>query len=530
MPSGFTQRSRHRTVLYFRRRVPGDLVSLIGQRQLYRSLRTADPRLARLIARSLAAYTDAIFDRVRAMKKRGKSAKELKEEFDAAWGSFGTSEEPPQAKKVVGPQPGSSGDSVTVNYNLKVTGWNEYGPTFEVQTEPNDPNDAEAGTAAVARLVGARGARQQHGVLTLKGAVDEFMAGSELKTTSLKNYDSYFRNVILPFFGSDTAVECIEQSEISRFANHLKALDRARQTKEGYLMALSALGTYLRTQGRVTLPPWMLRSSKLLGKRPKPGRFLRDALSEDQIKVIFRNAARYRTSAPAKFWVSILPTFLGCRVGEVAQINLHTDLHYDEEKDLYFFDLNEDPDEDGVVRKAIKREASWRVVPIPSALVQRGLIEYLHKTRGAGFSRPFEPVWKASTVTAGGSERRSGAAWGKAVSTWGSKEFAMLAQRGLVKRDNKQTYFHSVRHTFATELSRQEVREEDRAMLQGQSFGKTNSKIYVKLRDDARYLSQIVEKHFKNYVTILDDAIANPLPDPERAKRGRPKKALSAES
>ena len=69
MAANFIRRSRHDTVFYFRRRIPNDLHALGLPRQVVRSLHTAERREATVRARALAAATDNLFSRIRAMAK-----------------------------------------------------------------------------------------------------------------------------------------------------------------------------------------------------------------------------------------------------------------------------------------------------------------------------------------------------------------------------------------------------------------------------------------------------------------------------
>jgi len=88
MPRGFLQRSPHGTRLCFRRRVPGDLVGCVGKRRLCRALGTSDLRVARIVARALAAWTDALFEQVRTMTKQGKKPDEIRAQVDELWSSW----------------------------------------------------------------------------------------------------------------------------------------------------------------------------------------------------------------------------------------------------------------------------------------------------------------------------------------------------------------------------------------------------------------------------------------------------------
>jgi hypothetical protein len=69
MAANFTRRSRHDSIFYFRRRIPNDLHALGLPRRIVPSLHTADRRAATMGARRLAAASDSLFARIRAMPK-----------------------------------------------------------------------------------------------------------------------------------------------------------------------------------------------------------------------------------------------------------------------------------------------------------------------------------------------------------------------------------------------------------------------------------------------------------------------------
>lgn len=62
MPAYLVQRGRK---YHLRLRVPADLTYLFGRRELHRSLRVTDPRLARSIASALRAQAEAAFATIR---------------------------------------------------------------------------------------------------------------------------------------------------------------------------------------------------------------------------------------------------------------------------------------------------------------------------------------------------------------------------------------------------------------------------------------------------------------------------------
>lgn len=71
MAQNFLTSSRHGTVFYYRRRVPDDLRQILGKPYLVRTLATSQRAAAIVLARQYAARTDALYGKLRAMKKAG---------------------------------------------------------------------------------------------------------------------------------------------------------------------------------------------------------------------------------------------------------------------------------------------------------------------------------------------------------------------------------------------------------------------------------------------------------------------------
>ena len=75
MAGDFIQRSRHGTVLSFRRRVPIELRQRLGRRHFYLTLRTEELAEARRRARLLTVATDRLFTELRYVQGDDKDAR-----------------------------------------------------------------------------------------------------------------------------------------------------------------------------------------------------------------------------------------------------------------------------------------------------------------------------------------------------------------------------------------------------------------------------------------------------------------------
>jgi integrase len=221
-----------------------------------------------------------------------------------------------------------------------------------------------------------------------------------------------------------------------------------------------------------------------------------------QMKLMFAHALRFRESCPAKYWVTLILAFTGARLEEVAQVDLNHDLKVSEEG-IWYFDFNQRLDEDGCQRKSLKKLSTERVVAIHSALVERGLIEYLQSQVAKGFTRPFESQWKPLVDAKDGDYK-----WNHQISKWGSKEMKLLKPT-FTDEVKKVSYFHSHRHTLTTVLANKGVSEEVRSAIEGQkSGGGVNGDTYTKIRLDPALSSKVLEEHLTHYVEMIKEVEA----------------------
>ena len=387
-------------------------------------------------------------------------------------------------------------------------------PRVRLETEPHDSEtDKAAAFAVLAEVVEARKravAALQPVALPAPGkplqeAIDEFLADGVTKSKTFGAYRTALKNMALPFFGSDVTIADIDQERFAQYVKHVFADEgRAYNTKVGYINAFTSMFGWLRS--RHPKQTAILSTKKLFPANKTGADEQRGAFTLTQLEVIFRNARKYLAGEPHKFWVTVACAFTGCRVEEIAQVNLATDLRQIPGSDIWYFDFNEKPDSDGVVRKSLKRAPSKRVVPIHSALVKHGFLAYLEDQKQLGKSRPFESGWPPLTNRAKGGVR-----WAHYISRWGGGELTKLNAAGTLNRTGLNlAYFHSMRHTFAHELATRGVTVEQRAALQGQTVagGGENANRYTKLRQDPKVLSRLVEEHLVDYADLLEGVLA----------------------
>ena len=160
MAINFLTRSRHGTVYYFRRRVPKQAQAAMGGQFVVRSLETSERRLAVIRARSLAAQTDIIFQRIFMAKK----------------------------------STSSDGLSIDFKYELDIPGLGKL--TIEAEPEERDAvNDAirttiEAHGRNAAALLPSVPQMPSAPQKTLTDAIDEYFRDAQVKPSTKANYRS----------------------------------------------------------------------------------------------------------------------------------------------------------------------------------------------------------------------------------------------------------------------------------------------------------------------------------------------------
>ena len=157
---------------------------------------------------------------------------------------------------------------------------------------------------------------------------------------------------------------------------------------------------------------------------------------------------------PEHKWLVLLGAYTGARLGEVSQLNLHTDIKRTA-KGTHYFDITDEGDED----KKVKTVNARRQVPIHSALLDAGLLDWFEQVKRDGYARPFERLfkpWKGQ--------------WSKYPSKWFG-EFKERVFADYPDEKRKKLVHHSFRHYVATSLKRSGVAEQHSGALLGHRSG-----------------------------------------------------------
>lgn len=448
MAAKFLIKSRHGTIYYFRRRVPEAAQHVIGRRVLVRSLETSDRRVAVVRGRALAAQTDSIFQRL----------------------AMTTNSNAP--------------DGFTFNYEMKFD-LNELGmpSSLYVKAEPEEQDAVNSTIRAALEATSGRGStvKPASPQKAFSEAINEYFSKAQIKAQTKATYRSKL-NHAKQFFGESTDVLGIDQAGFVRYCDHVIATITNTTSQGHYITTVATFLNWYRVRS-AGLPA--LTTKTLVPKKDSPESEERDAFTLEQLGFIFENAKQYRRTNPHKFWASIAPAFLGCRIEELCQVHLKSDLVKDEEAGIWYLVFDGRPDPDGAMRKSMKKASSWRRAPIHTTLVHHGFIDFLRDQQLAGFQRPFEKEWKPREVN---SELGQIIKWSHYISRWGGRELdAIAANKGF---DAKPlAYFHSMRHTFKRILGDAGVSSEISEALSGRRYAGADAERYEKLKQNHRRLA-----------------------------------------
>jgi integrase len=467
MAGDFIQRSRHGTVFYFRRRVPVDLRPRLGRLHLYASLRTELLAEAKCRARALAAATDRLFTEMRYMQGDDKDK------------------------------------LVQSDYGLTLD-FDDLGRPRVKLTDLKPGEEASAEDLAKRFLGVAKRATPAVNTSTsptVAEAMAAVLADSGIKPNTVKEYRRAFR-VFGEFVGPETRLEDIPQERFAEFADHVRTrTEWAAKTQSFHITAAQRLFTFY--ESRNSAVP-KISSKGLKPKRLRPAGLDREAFTLAELKVLFTNAAKYRKDQPHKWWATVAPAFLGCRIEELAQAHLGVDIFLDS-SGCWVLKIDESlmvpEDESESSPKSVKSFAGWRKVPLHPALVDAGFIDYIERERKFGAVTPFGRHWRAYIDRETGGVKHS-----KYLGKWGGRELDKLQAAGLLRLGNF-TYNHSLRHSFVTILAKAGVSEEWRAALAGQAYGGINSAVYNKAREDVTASLPIVTAGLADLATVLGSVI-----------------------
>lgn len=167
---------------------------------------------------------------------------------------------------------------------------------------------------------------------------------------------------------------------------------------------------------------------------------------------------------PHRWWAPILGLYTGARINEVAQLKVADIV---QESGVWCLSIRKTFDADLAAssgarsRQSLKGKSAVRQIPIPQPVLDAGLLDFLDDMRACGHPRLFPHL-------SAGVNRKTG-------ETNARYSQALLVQFGRYLKElgfRKGVGFHAFRHTLATDLDNQGIREEEVALITGHSVSK----------------------------------------------------------
>lgn len=418
---------------YFRITVPADLREIVGKREVKKSLRTYDPKRAKVLAGILAAQYHYQFQSLR-MDSMGKKLPYL----------------PITRFEVKGFKINSDG-SVEVG---------------SVKLDPSKPAEEkellDAWVSAASNLADSGNSKAKLAKKTSlpladlieKYCTEKVECGAWRPKSEDENRASY--DLLLKILGNVDVSLLTHQNAIG-FLQTVKRIPPYISTRPEYrgksinqILALkptdnlSEQSINKHCHRASSLFAWAVKRGFIsqnyfegLGvKRSVQAHLQRHQFSAADLNLIFSSAifTARRLKHSYYYWVPLIGLYTGLRLEEICQLYLE-DIR--KEAEVWVFDINDRRD------KKLKTLSSRRLVPIHSRLIDLGLLTYIERLGIDGRIRLFPELNKM----------RDG--YSQMVSKW----FGRYRKRIGIGNNGRKLDFHSFRHTVANHLKQSKVPE-----------------------------------------------------------------------
>lgn len=333
-------------------------------------------------------------------------------------------------------------------------------------------------------------------------AVKEYQEENYIRWTqkTCKEYAGIFNRMVF-FFKTNLAVSNITRNDLVKFRNWLimpageNGLGLQPKTANKYLTLLSSLLEYCAYNDYCNKN----YAVKLYIKDERTEKEQKSAFGKQELiklfDYIYRNKNTWSDNGIIhNFWVPLICLFSGMRVDECCQLYINDIgrelLRKYKEPGLdytYYFDINANDD------KKVKNKNSKRFIPIHSALIREGFLDYYNSVKKQNHVRLFPNLKKGPN----------------GYSHDFVKDFSKAKKKHIT--DSKLITFHSLRANFATELENRNVKMSYISRLLGHKIGCITGDRYIK-QQEIRLLRDAVEE--VDYGLVMA-AIPEPLPPPK---------------
>lgn len=429
---------RRGDTLFFRIAVPLDLRHYVGGREITKTLRTTDRRIAIPRALLLASKALQLFEELRTMPN------EKKDGFQFDFGMNYSFDELGLPKlQFTDVKPGDEQAIIELTRQLQ--------PTIQAPT-PTITNQHN----------------QSARVPLLSAVIDDFLQkqdGRDIAEMMKKH------RLVLPFFLrvlGDKRIGDIRQADIEDFFGVVNRLPKYWQydLEKGF-----SIEKIINLPDRIGLSEWTFKGTyrasvakllkwarskyqdqgfpttltveemEYLGNRKKGEQQKQRAFTQDELKRLFEGPEIQTFAADPKrahqYWLPHIGLFTGARVNEVCQINPQADIHQDLELGIWYFLITDETETHKEVNKSVKTQK--REIPIHPKLIELGFLAYVDRVKATG-SKLLFPEWKPKGGRAAPYAAEFFTDFLKQLGIHGVKNQKGFAPRGM----------HAFRHTLLT--------------------------------------------------------------------------------
>ena len=430
--------------LFFRIAVPIDLRPHIGGREITKSLKTTDRRIATPRALFLASKALLLFTELRAMPTEERDGLRINFSMELDLNELGK----PSKLIFSDVRPGDAEEILKITQGFQAIPSNEVTPpTKRSPTKPATP--------------------------TLGDVIDDFIVKQDArgKAEMLKKHKLVLQTLFLQVMGNKP-VGSILQADIESFFELVNKLPKHWQYDVAQGLTIHEVvalpgrvtlgeatfnGTYRASVGKFLkwakskyadqgFPPHLtVDEIEYLGDRKEGELQKQRALTEPELKRLFEGPEMQSfADDPAqahRYWLPHIGLFTGARINEICQLNPQTDIAKDPDSGIWYFWITDATEADERIKKTVKTKES-RKTPIHSQLIELGLLDYVERVKSEGAKLLFPAdEWRP---------KKSGRA-----SSYAAEYFSdFLKQIGIHGVMNEQGRaprgLHALRHTLLT--------------------------------------------------------------------------------
>lgn len=423
----FLKQSRHGSTFYFRRRVPNDLRPRIGKAYLIKTLGTGKRRDAIILARILAAQTDSLFQRIRAMPDH---------DFDPR---------------------------IDLIFKLDL---NDLGGLKSIYIEADTPEEQAHANAMLASALEklpssapppppAKSTGKTLSQAWESYKAEKIVSGAWRDGEDTAKYDHLPHvRALIEVIGDKLLAE-ITADDINKFQTHVLS-DPKGGSPRNRDKRLTRAGAVLRWAKVKRLIADDFTELFCYPSNIEANSYA--AFDANDLKALFESVdyKKHAFKTPSEYWLPILALHTGARLNELCQLTVTDIGRHDEVETISILD--------GEMGKRLKNAASRRVIPIHSRLIELGFLDYV-KTIKAGRIFPELPEDPARPGNFGAKVSEQFTAY--------RRKCGVGAATG---RSNKT--FHSFRSTLISALRKAGVPKDRRTRLAGHEYDDTQDKNY----------------------------------------------------